>query len=65
MIDCKGTAETFADVLFELGLIDGERYEMLLEKIWDGDKAAKEEVMRLLSKIKPDREVGDYDQQDD
>ena len=65
MIDCKGTAETFADVLFELGLIDGERYEMLLEKIWDGDKAAREEVMRLLSKIKLDREVGDYDQQDD
>lgn len=65
MIGCKETAETFVDVLLELGLIDGERYEMLLEKIWDGDKAAKEEVMRLLSKIKLDREVGDYDQQDD
>jgi hypothetical protein len=51
MIDCKETAETFMDVLFELGLIDGERYEMLLEKIWDGDKAAKEEVMRLLSRL--------------
>lgn len=51
MIDCKETAETFTDVLFELGLIDGERYEMLLEKIWDGDKAAKEEVMRLLSRL--------------
>lgn len=51
MIDCKETAETFTDVLFELGLIDGERYEMLLEKIWDGDKAVKEEVMRLLSRL--------------
>lgn len=51
MIDCKEISETLADVLFELGLINGERYEMLLEGIWNGDKAAQEEVMHLLSRL--------------
>lgn len=51
MIDRKGDDETLVAVLFELGLIDGERYEMLLERIWGGNKEAQEEIMRLLSKL--------------